>query len=309
MNSRKLQTNPPAGHGDDYESDLSKTFHYMTIDPRAEGKSDAKFIGGFSSNFPQTPPKDARPSPPPSLRPANGRVLPSRRQSSSGMAFPVPMHATPPPPVLHTFTPFQMPTPNREGSGQSLTMKYAQEALSPPVPPKDFPRKPLLPPSDMGVYLEGNPTALDRKTHQTRPSSDTSLPRPLPESQPSTPPKPGVSPGLASDTPPVEKKKRGSSEPPSPSDEKKDRSETQCSAQTKAGKRCTRLVKIGPPLAIVHPDVEDVERFCFQHVKDVFSQTGFYLKGKERTEFIKFDGARLGKTSRSRLRSLTWADF
>ena len=142
----------------------------MTIDPRAEGKSHTKFIGGFSRNFPkalETPPKDATP-PPPSLRPANGRVLHSRRQSSSRMAFPVPMH---------NFTPSQMPTPNREGSGQSQTMGYAQEVLTQPVPPKDFPRKSLLPLSDMGV---GNPTALDQKT---RPSSDASLPRPLLESQ------------------------------------------------------------------------------------------------------------------------------
>jgi hypothetical protein len=65
------------------------------------------------------------------------------------------------------------------------------------------------------------------------------------------------------------------------------------------------VVKVGPPLAIVHPDAEDVERFCFQHVKDVFSQTGFYLKGEERTEFIKFEGTRLNGTSRCRARFLS----
>ena len=130
----------------------------MTVHHRAEGKSHTKFIGGFSNNFPkvlQTPPKDATPSP--SLRPANGWVLRSRRWPSSRMAFPVPMH---------NFTPFQMPTSDREGSGQSPTMRYAQEVLTLPLPPKDFPRKPLLPPSNMGV---GNPTALDQKT---RPNSD-----------------------------------------------------------------------------------------------------------------------------------------
>jgi len=111
----------------------------------------------------------------------------------------------------------------------------------------------------------------------------------FPASQPPTPAKIGISPGSVFDTPPVEKRKRGSSEPPSPSDEKKAQTEIRCSGQTKAGKRCTRLVKAGPPLAIVHPDTEDVERFCFQHAKDVFSQSGFYLKGKERNEFIKFE--------------------
>lgn len=303
MYSRKPRTNLPAGHGDDYDSDLSKTLGYLAIDPPTESKSGPKFIGGFN-NYPQTPPKVPRPSPPPSLQPANGRVLPPRRQSS-GMAFPIPMLVSPPPPVLHTFTPFQMPTPNQEDSGQSLTMKYAQQDSGPPVPPKDFPRKPSLPPANLNALLQGDPSILDHTTYQMRPSSDTNLPHIFPASQPSTPAKPGVSSGSNSGTPPVEKRKRGSSEPPSPSDEKKEQLEVQCSGQTKAGKRCTRLVKIGPPLAIVHPDAEDVERFCFQHVKDVFSQTGFYLKREERTEFIKFEGARLNETSRYRPGSLT----
>ena len=296
MYPRKHRTNSPAGRGNDCGDDLSKTFQYMTIDPRTEGQSSPKFIGGFSDNYPQTPPKVSRPPPPPSLRPADGRVPPPRRRSSGGMAFPVPMHVVPPPPVLHNFTPFQMPTPNREGSGQSLTMKYAQEDVRPPVPPKDFPRKPSLPATNSNTHPQGNPTVLDPTTYQIRPGSDTSLPRPFPVSQPSTPAKPGISPGPILDTPPIDKRKRGSSEPPSPSDEKKEQSDVQCSGHTKAGKRCTRLVKVGPPLAIVHPDADGVERFCFQHVKDVFCKSGFYLKGKEQEDFIKFEGAHLSTT-------------
>ena len=299
MYSRTHQTSSPASRDDGYEDDLSKTFRYMTVDPRTEGQSNPKFIGGFSRNHPQTPPKDFKPPPPPSLRPANGQVLPPRRQSSGGMAFPVPVHATPPPPVLYDFTPLQMPGPNREGSGQSLTMKYAQGDFRPPVPPKDFPRRPSFPPTDPNAHLQEDLTVPGHKVHQTRPSSETSLPRPFLASQPSTPAKPGVvSSGSIFDAPPIDKWKRGSSEPPSPSDEKKDQSDVQCSGQTKAGKRCTRLVKVGPPLAIVHPDTEDVERFCFQHVKDVFSQSGFYLKRKERDEFIKFEGAHPNETSK-----------
>ena len=297
MYSRKPQTGSPAGQGDDHEDDLLKTFRYMTIDPRAEGQSGPGFIGGFSGNYPQTPPKVPGPPPPPPLRPADGRVPPPRRQTSNGMGFPVPMHVTPPPPVLHDFTPFRMPTPNKEGFGQSLTMKYAQEDLRPPVPPKDFPRKPTLPPGNLNHHLQEYPTIPDHTTYQIRPSSDTSLPRPFPASQPSTPAKSGISPGSKFDPPPTDKLKRGSSEPPSSSDEKKDQSDVQCSGHTKAGKRCTRLVKVGPPLAIVHPDAEDVERFCFQHVKDVFSNSGFYLKRDEGQEFIKFEGAHLTGTS------------
>ena len=311
MYSHKQQTGSPAGRGEDREDDLSKTFRYMTIDPRTEGQSSpGKFIGGFSGNYPQTPPKVSGPPPPhpPSLRPADGRVPPPRRQSSGGMGFPVPMHVVPPPPVMHTFTPFQMPTPNHEGPVQSLTMKYAQEDPRPPVPPKDFPRRPSLPPTNpptnSDAHLQGDLTVPDPTIYQIHPSSDTSLPRPSPASQPSTPAKPGISSGSIFDTPPTDKRKRGSSEPPLPSDEKKDQSEVQCSGQTKAGKRCTRLVKVGPPLAIVHPDADDVERFCYQHVKDVFSQSGFYLKGKERNDFIKFDGARSSGTSRFYLVSL-----
>lgn len=292
MYSRNPRANLPAGHGNNLESDLSKTLGQLTIDPRTE----PKFIGGFSNNYPQTPPKDPRPPPPPpsSLQPANGRVHPPRRQSSSEVAFPVPMHVTPPPPVLYEFTPFQMPTPAQGGFEQSLTMKYAQEDIRPPVPPKDFPRKRPSSSStnNQDVYLQGDPSGLKNTAYKILPSSDTNLPRPVPVSQPCTPAKPGVSLGSILDTPPLEKRKRVSSEPPSPSDEKKDRPEAQCSGQTKAGKRCTRLVKIGPPLAIVHPDAEDVERFCFQHAKDVFSQSGFYLGGEERTEFIKFGGAK-----------------
>ena len=305
MYPRKHQTSSPAGHGNGYEDDLAKTFRHMTVDPRTEDQSSPRFIGGFPGNYPQTPPKESKPTPPPSLRPADGRVLPARRQSSGGMAFPIPMHVVPPPPVLHDFTPFQMPTPNREGPKQSLTMMYAQEDPRPPVPPKDFPRKSSLPPA----HLEGIPTVPDHTAYQIRPSSDTNLPRPFPVSQPSTPAKAGISPDLIVDTPPIDKRKRGSSEPPSPSDEKKDQSEIQCSGQTKAGKRCTRLVKIGPPLAIVHPDTEDVERFCFQHAKDVFSQSGFYLKREERNEFIKFEGERLSGMSEFYSSFLTCIDL
>ena len=309
MYPRKHQTSSPAGHGDDHEDDLLKTFHYMTIGSRTEDQPNPKFIGGFSGNNPQTPPKDSRTPPPPSLRPAGGRMVAPRRQSSGGVVFPVPMHVVPPPPVLHDFKPFQIPTPHREGSGQSLTMKYARGDHGPPVPPKDLPRRQPFPPTNSNVHLQGYPTAPGH-TYQTRPGSDTSLPRPLPASQPPTPAKPGTSPGSIFDTPPIDKRKRGSSEPPSPlSDEKKDQGEVQCSGQTKAGKRCARLVKVGPPLAIVHPDAEDVERFCFQHVKDVFSQSGFYLKGKEGNEFIKFDGTDLSETSKSLSGFLTWGDL
>src|ERR1700733_5491164 len=116
MYPRNPPTNSPAAHGNDYEPDLSNTLGYLAIDTRTESKSDPKFGGGLASGYLQTPPKPSRPSPPPSLRPGNGRVFPPRRQSSGGVAFPVPMHVSPPPPVLYGYTPFQMPTPARGDS-------------------------------------------------------------------------------------------------------------------------------------------------------------------------------------------------
>ncbi|KAF9792246.1 hypothetical protein BJ322DRAFT_1097464 [Thelephora terrestris] len=147
-------------------------------------------------------------------------------------------------------------------------MRYAQGDPRPPVPPKDFPRRPPMNPNTL---LQEDRSALNHAPHQIRPSSDTSLPRPFPASQPSTPAKPGASPR------PIEKRERRSSEPTSPSDEKIVQLEAQCSAQTKTGKRCTRVVKVGPPLAIVHPDAKDVERFCFQHEKNGLNWIPSYL--------------------------------
>jgi hypothetical protein len=148
MYSRKHQAKSSAGRGDVYEDDLAKTFRYLTIDPRTEGKSDPKFIGGFN-NYPQTPPKVPRPPPPPSLRPARWTAASSQTPvvRRDGLS-PFRCTLSPPPPVLHEFTPFQMPTPNREDSKQSLTMRYAQQDFGPPVPPKDFPRKPSPPPAN-----------------------------------------------------------------------------------------------------------------------------------------------------------------
>ncbi|CAE6364235.1 unnamed protein product [Rhizoctonia solani] len=57
---------------------------------------------------------------------------------------------------------------------------------------------------------------------------------------------------------------------------------TQCSAITKAGKRCTRQVKSGPALAYQAPGVL-LDRFCFQHTKDVLQPTGFYSHAKANT--------------------------
>ncbi|KIK61106.1 hypothetical protein GYMLUDRAFT_43205 [Collybiopsis luxurians FD-317 M1] len=81
----------------------------------------------------------------------------------------------------------------------------------------------------------------------------------------------------------------------------------QCSGVTKAGKRCTRMVKGGPALVRVWgtgvaaaPDSSintsaagGVERFCHQHAKELLSPSGFYARkqngqGQGRQEWINF---------------------
>ncbi|KAK0210216.1 hypothetical protein DFS33DRAFT_1291476 [Desarmillaria ectypa] len=60
--------------------------------------------------------------------------------------------------------------------------------------------------------------------------------------------------------------------------------DTQCSGVTKAGRRCTRQVKNGGAA------LPGVERFCFQHTKELLDPTGFYARsqGAEGPEWIDF---------------------
>ena len=92
---------------------------------------------------------------------------------------------------------------------------------------------------------------------------------------------------------------RASSSPPSPispsisTSSDRVRSENggstqQCAGMTKKGERCTRMVKASPPLNYVDPDAP-VERFCFQHEKEVMEPSGFYSRKGERI-FVKFEG-------------------
>ena len=81
--------------------------------------------------------------------------------------------------------------------------------------------------------------------------------------------------------------RRASSTPPSPRSPSSSSNTIQCSGHTHAGKRCTRLVKLGPPLVGHHPELAlDVERYCHQHRTKVLEPTGFYsLSGM----FLEFD--------------------
>jgi len=58
-------------------------------------------------------------------------------------------------------------------------------------------------------------------------------------------------------------------------------SDDQCSGVTKAGQRCTRMVKIEDD------DDESEERFCHQHSKELLGPSGFYAR--KNGEWVKFD--------------------
>lgn len=83
---------------------------------------------------------------------------------------------------------------------------------------------------------------------------------------------------------PSGKTRASSVPPPSPTRfSSSDGEGQQCSGVTKAGKRCTRTVKTSHP-------VKDVERYCFQHMKDILSPTGFYWRNDDK-EWVTFDGS------------------
>jgi hypothetical protein len=90
--------------------------------------------------------------------------------------------------------------------------------------------------------------------------------------------------------------RRASSVPPSPSSAGGTSSggTVQCSGTTKTNKRCTRQVKIGPPLLIYRPELgPELERFCHQHRPDMLKEVGF---NTQKGRFVKFEGefSRLG---------------
>lgn len=63
---------------------------------------------------------------------------------------------------------------------------------------------------------------------------------------------------------------------------------TQCAGTTKKGERCTRQVRAAPPLNILDPDIP-IERFCFQHQKELMEPTGFYSRNGKK-QWVNFAG-------------------
>jgi hypothetical protein len=66
----------------------------------------------------------------------------------------------------------------------------------------------------------------------------------------------------------------------------------QCAGITKADKRCTRRVKVGPALSHSYDEGDEesppIERFCFQHANELLLPTGFF--SRKTRDWIDFHG-------------------
>ncbi|CAE6427510.1 unnamed protein product [Rhizoctonia solani] len=161
---------------------------------------------------------------------------------------------TTPPRVSNPYAPPRhMPMPQPDIPASDLLMP---EAILDPVPPPS--RIPWPPPLPITPYRPADRPYFNGFSTPQPPRPDSISPYPKGNSD--KPAKPRAASVPPADTAP----------------------DTQCSAITKAGKRCTRQVKSGPALIYQAPGVL-LDRFCFQHTKDVLQPTGFYSHAKANT--------------------------
>ncbi|QRV86156.1 hypothetical protein RhiJN_14174 [Ceratobasidium sp. AG-Ba] len=242
---------------------------------------------------PPVPEKDPYQPRYPAHRRSSDDVLPSLRPNAlstttypAAMQMPIPQtsyldrdplatNPLPRPPMLHPAlaasapaTPPRMPNPYPGPRQMSMPRPDVQQPYGASAPS-------LLPqPSTPPRHAAPWPANLQPSGGSYRPSSDPylngfSTPQPARPAPPMSPPADTSAPG----------RQRASSVPPTPTSATPD---NQCSAITKSGKRCTRQVKSGPALLYQSPGVL-LERFCFQHTKDVLQPTGFYSHAKDNT--------------------------
>ncbi|KAG6850531.1 hypothetical protein H0H93_012147 [Arthromyces matolae] len=81
-------------------------------------------------------------------------------------------------------------------------------------------------------------------------------------------------------------RKRATSQPASSQAQSSNSGRQQCAGITKAGKQCTRQVKLQSQH--MKNDTYDSEVFCFQHLKEVMGPSGFY--SRKDGAWIKFAG-------------------
>jgi len=146
---------------------------------------------------------------------------------------------------------------------------------------------PHLPPQgkqSLTMQMALNPNYL------TRPGYDEPVTSPLPPRTPKKPPRrysssscPAVSATINSVSSPTNN--HSASTPSTPSSK---HNQVQCAGITKAGKRCTRQVKMSFAGDNGNSDEESVPRFCYQHTDEVLSPTGYYAK--KTGNWVSFEG-------------------
>ena len=185
-------------------------------------------------------------------------------------ASPSPTLPEPQPPRMYPATlamPMPIPSMPTANVDQSLTMVYAKSA-----------------PPDINQYP---PPYIRHQHHSSNPSSSPSSPQALSLIQTHT---------RASSTPPSQTSVTHSAGS-GPT--------VQCNGMTKVGKRCNRVVKAAPLLSLFAPiSSEPVERFCFQHVKELLAQSGFYSH-KQGGGWVEFSSAGLSSLVRFDLTPLS----
>ncbi|KDQ12363.1 hypothetical protein BOTBODRAFT_113261 [Botryobasidium botryosum FD-172 SS1] len=145
----------------------------------------------------------------------------------------------------------------------STPYPHTQATLTAPVTPARIPN-----PSSIGsarLPFVSTPNLL--QSFQTPASPPPSLPPRKKRASSISPPSPTASEAPSSGSPPADT--------------------IQCGGVTKSGKQCSRLIKTVHPLSFISPGVP-IERYCFQHTKELLLPTGFYSRAKP-TEWIKFE--------------------
>lgn len=146
------------------------------------------------------------------------------------------------------------PQPNTTSGGYTPPDRRGSPAEMTPAPAMPVP-SPYLPSS--------SDPALPSINQSTKPSRRSSTPRPIPSSS--------ADPASPAPKRPAARRRSTATDAP----------ESQCAGTTKAGKRCTRVVKNVPPISMYVDSLGSdgmVERYCHQHRGEMMAQTGYFSK-------------------------------
>ncbi|KAH6918699.1 hypothetical protein BKA70DRAFT_1416678 [Coprinopsis sp. MPI-PUGE-AT-0042] len=266
-----------AAHG------LIDSFNNLSVQPQpASG-----FVGGFHPGY---------------AMPGNAS-LPSLQHASSAPPPMMPSPAVPGAPQKQSVTmqmalrPDASPTPARPSSAPSVPFTQSQLIEVRPVytPPKPKPKpsrpqRPETPESDDSFTPSIEIITPPKKPAKSKPTTPNAKPPKVKPSSsaPGTPSKTPKRPSATS----VSSNGSGSS---TPGGREPKEGQVQCSGTTKAGKRCTRMVKVAPALSQQINEEDDdsdgsesneLERFCFQHTKELLTSSGCYAR--KNGEWVEF---------------------